>query len=374
MAAGTLWRPRLNTALLFTSFFFFASATASITSQFQHFYPQHAREYEYILQHNCTRQFDNYRTGRPQDFEIDALDGGGPATVLVEPVIECLLENVSEYIKAASASAQVVLGLTPPILASLGASADELATLSYVGRRPLLSLLLSIGSPSVFSARAFVFDLPKELLRYTEAQCRPYRPRENSHIAKGVLVAMQYVIALAAATNIATLSWELGIRTVCSWWPNTVFAILAWSALRIAIHFGGILALRLRVRRRGKSEGLLDVLKSGWRDITKFEWQSAVCEDDKTKFEMEDHEERSLVTVAWLWFLSAGTIIHMVFGSLVFSSLLFIGPSDALIVIVRYVASVVACRIIVVFEFAGMREQEPPGSKSGGGQTAIYVC
>ncbi|KAI0116343.1 hypothetical protein GGR51DRAFT_314497 [Nemania sp. FL0031] len=107
MALRGALRPHSDVALLLTGFLFIASSSAALTSQFQHFYPQHGPEYEYILQHNCTQQFANYLTGRPQDFPIDWLGGGSKFSVLVEPVVNCVLNNVSEYIKAASSSAHL---------------------------------------------------------------------------------------------------------------------------------------------------------------------------------------------------------------------------------------------------------------------------
>ncbi|KAK5636377.1 hypothetical protein RRF57_012089 [Xylaria bambusicola] len=157
MTVSTFYSPRINPGFLLISCLFIVSSSAAITSQFQHFYPQHGDKYEYILQHNCGQQFANYLTGQPQDFKLDWLGGVGKTSVLIQPVVKFLLENVSEYIKAAASSAQVILGVTPPILATLGASTDELAMLSVVGRRPLLSLLISFGSPSVYMERLLTF-------------------------------------------------------------------------------------------------------------------------------------------------------------------------------------------------------------------------
>lgn len=211
MAFDNISRPRINLGLLLISCLFIVSSSATITSQFQHFYPQHGDKYEFILQHNCSQQFANYLTGRPQDFELDWLGGGGPTSVLVQPVVKCLLENVSEYIKAAASSAQVILGVTPPILATLGASTDELAMLSVVGRRPLLSLLISFGNPSVYMERVFDFRQPERMLQRSRGRYRPYRPETT--FKRGVLAALQYLIAIGSAANVATLSWQLGVGT-----------------------------------------------------------------------------------------------------------------------------------------------------------------
>jgi hypothetical protein len=57
------------------------------------------------------------------------------------------------------------------------------------------------------------------------------------------------------------------------------------------------------------------------------------------------------------WVLSVYVIVHVVYGMLVLSSLYFIGPRDALGVVGRYMASVLVCRVIVMYEIAGLRER-----------------
>lgn len=96
--------------------------------------------------------------------------------MLVEPVVNCLLNNVSAYIKAANSTAQVILGVTPPLLATLGASTDELALLNVVGGRTLLALLISFGNPSVYMKRVFHFRQPEKMLQRSRGRYRAYVP------------------------------------------------------------------------------------------------------------------------------------------------------------------------------------------------------
>jgi hypothetical protein len=58
------------------------------------------------------------------------------------------------------AGAQVLLGLTPTILATLGRSTEETSTLSVTGKRPFLALFLAAGSPATAQMRAFDFKDP----------------------------------------------------------------------------------------------------------------------------------------------------------------------------------------------------------------------
>jgi hypothetical protein len=47
-------------------------------------------------------------------------------------------------------------------------------------------------------------------------------------------------------------------------------------------------------------------------------------------------------------------VCHLVFGTLLFSSLQFIGVSDAVTLILRMIASATFCRILLQFEVGGM--------------------
>lgn len=49
---------------------------------------------------------------------------------------------------------------------------------------------------------------------------------------------------------------------------------------------------------------------------------------------------------------------QLIFGTVVFSSTLFIGSLDAFGVIARYLVSALLCRAIILVEFAGMRGVE----------------
>lgn len=59
---------------------------------------------------------------------------------------------------------------------------------------------------------------------------------------------------------------------------------------------------------------------------------------------------------------------HWIFGTLVFSSTLFIGTLDGLGVIARYLASALVCRMILLVELAGITgEQGRDGLEGRGG-------
>lgn len=65
-------------------------------------------------------------------------------------------------------------------------------------------------------------------------------------------------------------------------------------------------------------------------------------------------ESKTFLVCAWA--LSTVTIFHIIFGTLVFASTTFIGTRDALPILARYICSVALCRVVLMYELAGMRE------------------
>lgn len=49
-------------------------------------------------------------------------------------------------------------------------------------------------------------------------------------------------------------------------------------------------------------------------------------------------------------------MLHIVFGTLVFSGILFISTQDATAVVARFFASALVCRLVMMYELAGIRE------------------
>lgn len=78
-----------------------------------------------------------------------------------------------------------------------------------------------------------------------------------------------------------------------------------------------------------------------------------------------EHSRDEKMFVQWLkesrlftastWLLSVLIVFHIILGTLVLSSANFVGPRDALLVMVRYVASVVTCGVILMHELAVVR-------------------
>jgi hypothetical protein len=114
----------------------------------------------------------NYLSKKASRSAIDVIGGGDRYSALTQPVVNCILTHTSNYVKNGIASAQVLLGIMSTVLAFLGASTEEMSMLANIARRPLLALLLSAASPSVYFSRAFEYHSPSEILAVHDLRMR----------------------------------------------------------------------------------------------------------------------------------------------------------------------------------------------------------
>ncbi|KAF2966922.1 hypothetical protein GQX73_g6671 [Xylaria multiplex] len=283
--------------------------------QFLDWYEQYGFVFANALRNNCSAEYQNYLYGVGTNIQatwngfdepkvvygpgsnvtINFNDGGDEASSITQPVIQCILNSTSDYIKSSMSSAQVLLGLTPTILALLGPSPMELSLLTIIAKRPGLALLLALACPSVYLSRAFENSPPLKIFEERLGRLPQWRPEGSWRLA---LVITQYAIVLGSLANVAVLYYQLGVRTICMFFSNT--------------------AVQDQIR------------------IVTFP------------------ETKRLIALNWL--LTPGIIIHIIFGTLVLSSLTFIGPRDALEVVGRFMVSVLFCRGVLMYEIAGVRD------------------
>lgn len=152
--------------LIMALFILFTTASASKSmpkpTQFENFFPGYRSYFENIRDSTCADLYAHLRSG------VSGSDAYCPQ------VMSCLLTSATEDVKANLASASVLLGLMPTMLASLSSSPSETALLGR--RRPILALLLTLGSPAVDAVRLFSRPDPvEELLEHTmPSEHRPY--------------------------------------------------------------------------------------------------------------------------------------------------------------------------------------------------------
>ncbi|KAI8944046.1 hypothetical protein F4801DRAFT_595243 [Xylaria longipes] len=287
------------------------SANAADRSHYDHWYPQYADHFTGVARNSCSVAIQRYQEGDPPDL----VDGCENVLTQVQcasaGVIACLLEHTTEEIKANMAAAAVVLGLLPTTLSLASSSTAEIGLLAL--RRPILALLLATGAPAVSPIRAFEYREPIHMLREEPADSQPW-----------------------ATANLVQVSWELGTHTVISFSSDNSYLPLLWYLLTLIIHIFGTMAVYVRVSLRSDS----------------------ACQE----FKLSGHQPvavlrlRKEMPVFFLfsWITSTGTIVHIIYGTMLFSGTLFVGAQDAVLVVLRYFLSTVLCRIILMMEISGM--------------------
>ena len=250
------------------------------------------------------------------------------------------------------AAASVLLGLTPTILANFAPAIAEIALLS--SRRPFLSLLLSMGAPATYQLRFLEFENPINLL------IRPERPsilrlaHKSSRYAIGISL-LQYCFAILAIWNLISASLELGQKTILSWRCSVSFVPLLWAMTPIACHAPAVLSLEV-YRRKVMSDQYTDagedfsLVRAAQNEFT----ISAINTNPMHMVTASKRVHPGAWSIVLQSTASIFSILQIIFGTAVLSSLLFIGVEDATILLLRYASSAFICKLIMFMELEGM--------------------
>lgn len=338
----------------FFSLLIFANVVkCSIKPQkFRHWFPDHGGHFPNMIANGtCAAELTNYWdvNDRHSEAHIALCQGTSPCSC----VINCLLENTQESKKQNMAAASILLGLTPGILALMGPSVAEIATLS--ARSPFLAVLLAAASPAVdpiqlFSGSQASSDILGRVTTCTSRRWYAWWSRQSTRI-KLLTRGCQVVLALASLANTIHTSIHLDLRSSSTWACNKVFLPLGWSLLSVVVHAVGVIAIHLRKPSYALlSEGsaITPDLTHGSRNktlqiIRRHDWKPVIHGEDGTAGE-----------ILW-WSASLGSILHMIFGVLVYSSLLLVAIPSALPILIRYATSAGICQAILLSELAKMR-------------------
>ncbi|KAH8648505.1 hypothetical protein BX600DRAFT_442794 [Xylariales sp. PMI_506] len=343
---------------------FFRLATASWDDPFRRFPPQYNAGFQSILRNDCRELYNEYLVNKSLIEAIPANISIFDINSLTHVVVNCVLENTPEIIKSKMASAQVVLGLAPTILATLGTGPQETGLLAVVGRRPLLALALAAGSPAVFSIRSFEYIKSIEELQ----EHYMHRPGFLRRLDPAMSV-VELALALLSVANIGELAWQLGATVIFTALPDKEYVVLLWAFLGLTIHVLGAVAVLVRTKvkpskRKEKKNATAAVGGGGRRGEDHAHHVSHVTEvisgqfkplaRQNTELEVKILPESTVFFVV-SWVTAVYTACHIIFGTIVFSGALFISLTDSVIVIVRLMASVIVCRIILTYELSIMR-------------------
>lgn len=323
--------------------------------QFQRWYPEYRFIFQRILHENCSDEYAYYLAGERNRTRFETQDrwiGSTRTSQLAFPPAYCVLEHSSEWMKFNMAGAAVLLGLTPAILAALGPSVEEMSTLFIIARRPLLGICLAAGAPSLYPFRTIDYKKVIENLGDRNSHVRPI------HITRPyqyIVMILEFIFATGAIANNATNSYQLGKQTSCVFASHLWYLPLLWAFLGIFAHLFASWALWTRLNCERPYKKVLDWFRIQFTPIA-----------EQKPLVIQTCEE-TVFSVVISWWVSVYIACHLIFGTLTFSSLIFITVRDAVSVIGRYMLSILLCRAILMCELVVLRDKyrekrEPPQS------------
>lgn len=322
---------------------FVSLAQGATTSQFDHFFPGMRDELTDLVQGTCNASYTKLKE-TPHNYRLASL-----------ALVDCILGNLSEWRKSQLGASAVIMGLIPLILQNLGSTAAESALLGL--RRPFLATLLVAGSPavSVIKGSSFVEEVSHFIDGDTTARIMPGIKRNDLPGSLGPLISTgQYFVALCALANVGHLAYRLGINAVVIFAAGMRFLVPLWVFLAVFVHLGASVVLHLLVRVDTASsqprswEPRLTIMSRLLDEVTPHVFQ---------KPQLVKWRSDKIIVIMVSWLVSVNTLAHIVYGTLVLSSLLFFNVGDAITVMARFAASAVACRAIARFELSGMNEK-----------------
>ncbi|KAI0898150.1 hypothetical protein F4806DRAFT_461318 [Annulohypoxylon nitens] len=317
------------------------SSTSVVAAQkntrFQNFFPVYRDALIAIRNDHCAALW-----AKQQIEPYTTVDGNCPA------LLSCILNNTEEATKGNFSSGLVALGIMPTLLTFLGSMVSETALLSK--RRPLLALLIACGSPAVNPLPTFAYDNPLERLKAREGRLLPPRLLVLSPWQARGIVFVEYVLVLSAIANVMSASYYAGLWTINTISCDDTWYPIVWAGLTVVLHILGMIALDQRVRVT-QTAGSTGGFRSGVLQWFRNEFTPCITQN---KIELHWSGETYLF-VFISWCSSISTVAHIFFGTIAFSSIIFIGYVDSIKIIFRFMASAVLCRAVLMFELAGMR-------------------
>ncbi|GIZ43402.1 hypothetical protein CKM354_000663000 [Cercospora kikuchii] len=309
--------------------------------KFEKWFPYYSEEFQSILQ-NCTQELEAYRVNNRTFCYSNCAC-----------VADCVLEEVKETTKSNMASASIVLGLMPSVLALLAPSIAEMALLS--ARAPFLAGILCFGCPA--ARYGGMPDIKAVLAAKDSKVLAAFQTfvQNSSASARTVLRIFLYGLTLASVANTVEMSIRVDLRTISGWRCGQLFMPLIWSEMTFVTFALGMIAMRTRISRPASDTHGKDDRQRLIADAARTRSTFSNFRFDMDNFHRLASAEDT-ATTEFVWFLSLfAAVAQTSFGVLVLSSLVFISIVDSIPLFVRYAASCIVARLIVTFELTSAR-------------------
>lgn len=252
-----------------------------------------------------------------------------------------------------------MLGLLPGVLQLIGPKFSDLAILAT--RRPILALLLTIGSPCPaleYETTGMESLLAEDLPPFWPAWLRTRRPWLSV-----VISLLEYLAVMIAAGNVVYHFYRLTfhaivlISTQMGQYGGTLeaFSPLLWVFIGIPIHALGVLQLRLcrvpfsddaaSTRPRAKTT-LISLLRN---ELTPCAFATDVGSDE---IKLQNGPIYQILN----WLIKLCIWANVIYGIIVLSTILFVPMWSAIWMIGLIFTGTLICRLVLAFEMHGLRE------------------
>ena len=274
----------------------------------------------------------------------------GPCKSLYErgrcgDILNCILEHTSELRKTTIGAAQVMLGVTPALLSNLGSSVAEMSLVAF--QRPFLSLLLVLGAPAMYQTRISEYEHPYETL---ETVPRGFGAEKIASSRQMVIFVSQYCIAAAAAANNLELALRIGSHSVLVWACRSWYMPLVWILFSLVAHVTASLSYYVLVKReRHQHSNPTEHPADTGSEVIEWRQHSRNAQTSKQLCSGEP-KTPSAVAISLQVLASCFAFMHVVLGTLILSSLTFIGFHDTILILGRLLASALVCRAISLYQ------------------------
>lgn len=305
----------------------------------------------------------------------------------------CLVDSLPSSVLPNMQSAQVLLGLTPSLIGLVAPTINELATLMVT--RPLLASLLAAGVPtpnlsdlfSSFNPGLVLEDkfAPSAIVRSIYQFFRADREGRTSWAWKGALVisCLEYLLAGGILVNMLVSAVDLGRKSNVVWRCNTNFLPLTWTLYGLLVFWiaaAGACAclfapLKIVSRNSEPPISSLEFSTIGvdrsapvydeadtrggidpWKLHLVSEFVPHLFRTHGPAWIAPQDPERTTI-LSEICCVTATTLALglLAYGTALTSSLLYISVDDAAVVVARFLAAALLCRMVVMFELGGMR-------------------
>ena len=140
---------------------------------------------------------------------------------------------------------------------------------------------------------------------------------------------------------------------------NFLFLPATWILVGVATHIFGAFIFAIFKTRSDRTYSRKSLSVLDWVEWARKQFSPARQADNVQSIYLPCSWQELLLC----WFTGVLSAINLVWGSMVFSSLLFISIKDAFFIVLRFMASAIVCRAIARYEICAIRGA-PPQSDS----------